>query len=315
MRRVLLFFALAGLLQPEERTYELRGSLVPPSPATVSLFGSNTPFHADSEADPQGHFRFRALAPGQYTVAVFVPGSGEIRQTIDLGPSTTNAKGRLELTIPISDSGIVSGESLPDRAKVSTRELSIPQTARREYDEAQKSLGRRDVPSAIAHLERAVAIAPQYAAAWNNLGTVSYQTRQYARADECFRKALDQNPGSYEPLVNLGGVLLNEAKPRDALSYNRSAVRSRPHDALANAQLGLNYFLLENLEEARKYLETAKGIDPAHFSYPQLTLAKIHLLRKEPDQAAEELRDFLRRHPGVPEAGQVREQLRTLEEK
>ena len=314
VHRVVLFFALAGSLFPAERSYELRGRLAPESPAAVSLFGATTPFHAETLADEDGRFRFRALAPGEYIVAVFVPGKGEVRQTVELGPGTADAKGRVDLTIPIGDSLRVSGEALPDRAKVSARELSIPESARREYADAQKSLGRHDAGEAVAHLQRAVAIAPQFASAWNNLGTIAYQTKQYARADECFRKALEQNSGSYEPLVNLGGVLLNEGKPAEGLPYNRFAVLSRPHDALANSQLGMNYLMLGDLKSSQEYLETAKRIDPAHFSYPQLTLARIHLLRNERDLAAQEFRDFLHRHPDAPESARVRQQLAALEQ-
>ena len=311
VQRVALFFALAGGLYPAGKTYELRGHLVPESPASISLFGATTPFHAGTLADEHGRFRFRALAPGEYTVAVFIPGKGEVRQTVEIGQGTANAKGRLDLTISIGDA---SAEAVPDRAKVSTRELSIPESARSEYAAAQKKLSRRDVTDAVAHLERAVAIAPQFASAWNNLGTIAYQTRQYARADECFRKALEQNPGSYEPLVNLGGVLLNEGKPDEALPFNRFAVLSRPHDALANSQLGMNYFMLRNLESSQEYLEIAKRIDPAHFSYPQLTLARIHLLRNERTLAAQEFHDFLHRHPDASESAHVREQLAALEQ-
>jgi Tfp pilus assembly protein PilF len=310
---VVLFFALAGSLSPSERTYELRGRLAPESPASVSLFGATTPFHAETLADNYGRFRFRALTPGEYIVAVFIPGKGEVRQTVELGPGTADAKGRVDLTIPVNDSLLVSGEALPDRAKVSTRELSIPESARREYADAQKRLGRHDTAEAVAHLQRAVAIAPQFTSAWNNLGTIAYQTKQYARADECFRKALEQSSGSYEPAVNLGGVLLNEGKPGEALPYNRFAVLSRPHDALANSQLGMNYLMLGDLKSSQEFLEIAKRIDPAHFSYPQLTLARIHLSRNERHLAAQEFRDFLQRHPDAPESAQVRQQLAALE--
>ena len=310
--RVALFLALAGSLSPAERHYEIRGRLAPESPASVSLFGATTPFHAEALADDDGRFRFRDLAAGEYVVAVFIPGKGEVRQTIELGPGTADAKGRVHLTVPIGDAARVTGEVLPDRAKVSTRELSIPESARREYADAQKSLGRHDVAEAVEHLKRAVDIAPQFTSAWNNLGTIAYQTKQYARADECFRKALDQNSGSYEPLVNLGGVLLNEGKPGEALPYNRYAVLSRPHDALANSQLGMNYLMLGDLKSSREFLEIAKRIDPSHFSYPQLTLARIHLLQNEPELAAQEFRDFLNRHPDSPESAHVRQQLAAL---
>jgi len=58
-----------------------------------------------------------------------------------------------------------------------------------EYDEARKDLARRDADSAAAHLQKAVEMAPQFEAAWNTLGTIAYQTRKYARAEEYFGQA------------------------------------------------------------------------------------------------------------------------------
>lgn len=305
--------ATAGPLFAAGQGYELCGSIVPESPAAVSLFGATTPFQTETVADQRGTFHFRALLPGQYTVAVFLPGRGEVRQTVELGPGTADAQGRLSVTIHVDDSHLVSREAIEDFSKVSTRELSVPRAARREYEEARKRLAHHDADAAITHLEKAVHIAPQFTTAWNTLGTISYQTRQYARAEEYFRKALQQNPASYEPLVNLGGTLLSEAKASEALPYNRDAVRSRSNDALSNAQLGLNYAMLGDLDLGQKYLEIAKRIDPGHFSNPQLTLAQIHLQRNERSAAAEELRDFLERHPGSSRANQAREQLQALE--
>ena len=313
MRRLLFVFALAAIVYPVQRNFELHGCLVPASKAAISLFGATTPFHAEGLADSRGCFRFRALAPGQYTVAVFVPGRGETRHTVDIGSRTADAKGRVSATIQLEDS-LVAQEALQVRATVSARNLSIPDSARREYLEAQKKLSRRDVANAIAHLERAVAMAPEFSEAWNNLGTIAYQSHQYPSAEGHFRKALEQEPGSFEPLVNLGGVLLTEGKLQEALQYNLSAVRSRPRDALANSQLGMTYFAAGNLDLGEKYLEIAKRIDSGHFSYPQLTLAQIHLLRHERAAAAEEFRDFLRRHPDARDAGRVEELLQKLEE-
>jgi tetratricopeptide (TPR) repeat protein len=135
---------------------------------------------------------------------------------------------------------------------------------------------------------------------------MNYQTKQYARAAECFRESLAAEPELYEPLVNLGGVLLNLNQPEEALQHNRHAVLTRPNDALANSQLGMSYFQLGNLEPAEKYLQTAVKLDPAHFSHPQLLLAQIHLKRGERQAAVEDLEDFLKRHPDWPQAAELR---------
>ena len=113
----------------------------------------------------------------------------------------------------------------------------------------------------------------------------------------------------YEPLVNLGGVLINLHKLDEALDLNVHAVLARPNDALANSQLGMTYFAVGSFDAAAKYLERARKIDPAHFSHPQLFLAEIHLRRGKTSAAADDLEDFLRQHPDYPQAAKMRQKI------
>ena len=113
----------------------------------------------------------------------------------------------------------------------------------------------------------------------------------------------------YEPLVNLGGVLINLRKLDEALELNVHAVLVRPGDALANSQLGMTYFEVGNFDAAVKYLERARKIDPAHFSHPQIYLAEIHLRRDEKREAAAVLEDYVTHHPDDPVVTRMREQI------
>jgi len=312
MRPVLVFSLAALACAAGAANYEISGRIEPESVAAVSLHGAITPFSAATLADARGHFRFRGVQAGTYTVAVFIPNRGETRRTIEVGPSLADPKGRVAVDIQISDAHIETEDSPRNRALVSTRELTISDRARREYDEANHKLARRDVPGAIAHLERAVEISPHFSAAWNHLGTIAYQTRRYADAERYFRRSLQEDENAFEPLVNLGGVLLTLGKLDEALQYNLFAVLRRPNDALANSQLGMTYFAVSSLPLAQKYLEIAKSLDPAHFSHPQLTLAELHLRRQEPALAAAELEDFLRQHPDWPQAAGMRDAIAKL---
>jgi tetratricopeptide (TPR) repeat protein len=312
VRGVLLLLTLRLALPAEVPHYELRGRLVPPSPASVWVHDAASPFEKTILADPQGRFRFQHLPPGTYTLGVFVPGRGEKRQTIEVGPSHADRKHRIQLVLQLRDSDLETQDALRRDALVSTRELAIPQRAWHEYDEACKKLASKDAAGAAARLERAVALAPGFTEAWNRLGTIAYQTREYPRAEHCFRQALQAEPAAFEPLVNLGGVLINLGQYQEALKYNRHAVLRRPHDALANSQLGMTYFYLDQLDLAERYLQTAVHLDPAHFSHPQLMLAEIHLRRKQPAAAARELEEFLHYHPDWPQAARVRQTIARL---
>ena len=302
--------SLAGLLWlVAAGQYTLTGRILPASQASVTLYGATTPFAENTLTDSGGRFHFRKLQAGTYTIAVFVPGRGEARRTIEIGPSLADKKGRVPVTLELSDSHFENGEALRRGSVISARQLAIPAKALQGYEEAQKCLARRDVSGAIERLTRAVEVAPQYAVAWNNLGTIAYQTRRFVQAEEYFRKSLEADPESFEPLVNLGGALVTQGKAEEALKYNLHAVLTRPGDALANSQLGMTYFQLGKLDLAQKYLSTARRIDPAHFSHPQLMLAQIYLRRGDRAAAAEELEDFLRRHPDDPQAAKIKADL------
>jgi tetratricopeptide (TPR) repeat protein len=312
---VRLLLAICLFAQPArggEAVYQLSGQVLPEAAASVTLFGATTPFHAFTLSDDSGRFTFKKLDAGTYTLAVYIPARGEARQTVEVGPGTADGHGRVQLHLALKDSDFVYGDILRQEHAVSARELAVPDKALRDYQDARKFLGKRDTVSAISRLEHAVEIAPQFSAAWNELGTINYQTQHFARAEECFRQSLEMDPKAYEPLVNLGGVLVTLHKLDEAWKFNALAVLQRPGDALANSQMGMTYFGLGDFDHAIKYLEKARSIDPAHFSHPQLILAEIHLRRGERSAAAECLEDFLLRHPDWPQAPKMRETIQDL---
>ncbi len=290
----------------KDPVYELSGRIEPEAWASVSIYGATTPFSDATLSDDRGRFRFSRLAAGSYALAVFIPERGDARKTVDVGPKCADSRGRVAVRLNFKDSDFTFDDVTRQRNAVSIQALSIPERARREYEQARKDLARRDAAAAGNHLEKAVTIAPQFEQAWNTLGTIAYQTQKYERAEQCFRQALVQNPEAYEPLVNLGGVLINLHKLDEAKEYNERAISMRPNDALANSQLGMTYFELGRMEPAEKYLKRAIQIDPAHFSYPQLLLADVHVRLNHPQLAAQDLESFIDHHPDWPRAAELR---------
>lgn len=312
MKFLLLAAATVVSAFAADPVYEIVGRLQPEGAAGISLFGATSPFRDWTISDSSGKFIFKKVEAGAYTLAVYFRDRGEARQTIEVGPGTADERRRVNLDLRFKDSDFVFADPTRRRHSVSARQLSIPEKAVHDYEDAGKALARRDTETAVTSLEHAVEIAPQFAGAWNELGTIAYQTGKYDRAEQCFRQALDQDPNAYEPLVNLGGVLVTLQRPVDAMDYNIRAVLARPQDALANSQLGQNYFLANNYDLALKYLERARELDPAHFSHPQLVIAEIHLRRGERAAAADALEDFLKHHPDWPRAGAMRQSIAGL---
>jgi tetratricopeptide (TPR) repeat protein len=289
-------------------TFTLEGKLEVRHPAEVTLYGSITTFQVTKSVLPGGGFKFDRLSAGSYTLAVAVTGLGESRRTVVVGPGVADGKGRVRVTVKPDE----FNRDVSIGQKVSMRILTLPKAARDSYSKALKCLEKRDAACAEEQMLAAVKAAPQYAEAWNSLGTFAYHRKEYPLAAERFRKSLEADPELYAPLVNLGGVLLNLGQSDDAWTYNVNAVLREPGDALANSQLGMTYIAQNRLELAEKYLKEAIRLDPAHFSNPHIHLAEVHYRRKNWAQAAGQLEEFLRYHPDLPEAARFRAEIDRL---
>jgi tetratricopeptide (TPR) repeat protein len=296
-----------------EQKLELRGQVAPPFRWVPVLIRSTTgSYHKQTLTGTDGKFKFKKLEPGHYTIYVLHRRLGETRHSVEVTPSFADEKGRVQVTVPFRRSQAAMNRQLRQRHMVSFDELAVKDDARDELQKAGKKLQKNDVKSAIAHLEKAVAISPQFIAAWNQLGVIAYQSREYQRAETCFLKALEVDPESFPPTINLGAVLLAQNRLDEALKYNQAATNQRPDDPLANAQLGINHYRLDNDEQAIRYLTATKRIDPAHVSYPQLPLAIIYTERKEWEKARLELENLRKLHPDSDTADMVDDALRRL---
>ncbi|MEE2821423.1 MAG: tetratricopeptide repeat protein [Acidobacteriota bacterium] len=280
-------------------TYEFRGKMVYPegrtfrdTPSVAFVQSATTPFTTRTLVGVDGKFKFKKLRTGMYTLIIAVPLWGEMRTTIEIGPSFADPKGRIEEVFHLDKRYIRD-----DTYTISASQLTVPGRAQREYRKAIDRLEKHNISRAIEHLKKAVELAPQFSAAWNHLGTIAYHSRNYEQATEYFREALRQDSGSYSPLVNLGGVLLSQGRVTEALPLNERAVQVRPDDALAHSQLGQCYLALRRLKDAERHLRQAKALDPKHFSFPQIALAELYEQREDHLSLIRELNEFLEYHP------------------
>lgn len=176
--------------------------------------------------------------------------------------------------------------------RVSVRELRIPEKAKDRYAEAESRLRKHDTDGARRKLREAIALAPEYSAAWNALGVIAEDT---ASAEENFRRAVETDSDNLDAVLNLGGVLLKTGRAEEALPFHQRAATVLSGDAAAQVQFGMNLYRLGRIDEAEPRLLAAKRLDPAVDSMPQLFLAEIYSRRGEKDRAAAEIEELLAR--------------------
>lgn len=313
----LMLMALSGanlFAQETPRRMEFRGQILLPAGTvpprrwiTVNLLAVGTPYYSRATAQRDGRFRFKKLAAGTYTLLITIPRSGEIARTVEITPSFADAKGRVARRFEFTAEQLTQLLRPEVRGTVSVRELQVPYNARREFQKAQGRLRRKDADGAVEHLQKALEKAPEFLEAINSLGIIHYQRRQYDEAEQYFRRALEIEPEAPEPLLNLGGVLLTRGKAEEAVQVNQRAQEALPQDPLASAQLGFSYYLTNDHPLAIMYLDRTKELDPAHFTSPQLTLARVFLRLDQHEEAIAEIDEFLRLRPDSPDAAQARE--------
>jgi tetratricopeptide (TPR) repeat protein len=301
----------------EPQKFELNGQVRLAQPqrprrlvAYVALFGNTTPYSTYMWTDFSGKFKFKKVPPGSYSLHVELRRLGEKHLTVEVSPSLADRKSRIYHIITVEPSGSLAARQKPD--VVSLRELSIPEKARSLSLGAEKKLSKNEIEKGIAMLERAVNLAPHFVAAINRLGTIFHMQKEFPKAEQYFREALEKDPTAYAPLVNLGGTLLALGRFQEALALNQRAVAARPLDALANAQLGLSYVNLKEDEKALGYLVRTKQLDPQHFTFPQLALADIYHRQKKTELALRELQEFVKLHPDDIQAKLIRKQIEQL---
>jgi tetratricopeptide (TPR) repeat protein len=118
----------------------------------------------------------------------------------------------------------------------------------------------QDPVQARRHLQQALAIAPNYASAWFNLGNLSEQAGDRAEAVACFEKCLAIDPGNETALARLADIH-RFAEPGDPLLARLAAAAQSSRNADLHFALGRACDQLAEFERAWQHFETANALD------------------------------------------------------
>ncbi|QNN68881.1 tetratricopeptide repeat protein [Thermomonas carbonis] len=121
---------------------------------------------------------------------------------------------------------------------------------------------RDEIAKAEADFRRILVISPDDVNTLNALGyTLADRTTRYREALELIDRARVAAPGNAAIIDSYGWVLFRLGKPRQALDHLRHAYALQK-DADIGSHLGHVLWVLGEREEARKYFEEARKIDP-----------------------------------------------------
>ncbi|HEY2891125.1 MAG TPA: sulfotransferase [Dongiaceae bacterium] len=119
----------------------------------------------------------------------------------------------------------------------------------------------RRLPEAIARLEQAVRVKPDYAEAHYNLGNALRQSGETQQAIRAFRQTLALKPGYAAALQNLSDSLRDTGEYRQAVDCMHQAIALQPANAALQNNLGIALRETGELDEARRAFDRAIALD------------------------------------------------------
>lgn len=165
--------------------------------------------------------------------------------------------------------------------------------------QAQALTGLGQYQEALAALDRAVGLAPDYADAWNNRGAVLAYLNQWQLAIASLQRAAELDPISASPWVNLGRIQRMLGQYSNAIAAYDHALELNPSDAEAWANRSVVQWYLQQYDAALASADRAIALNDKSYlgwynrattlvsleRYPDAGRAYQQAIRLEPESA------------------------------
>ena len=147
---------------------------------------------------------------------------------------------------------------------------------------ASAELGRDD---AVGYLERAVALEPDNADAWRDLGEAHLYENRLQDATKAFRQAVELRPNDVASLVQLAHAAYAAGDPEEAIAHVRQAVERDPNSYAARRALLEIYRAAQRPDDALAAAEELVESDPTD-ALALLDVAELYLTLDQPVDAS-----------------------------
>ena len=198
---------------------------------------------------------------------------------------------------------------------ISATSALAPKDAKKTMAKARNAAKNDKLDDARKEFEKAVAIYPQYADAWVDLGRVQQALNDPEGARKSFAMASQADAKLVTPYLALASLASHEKKWQEVSDATDRALKLNPLDYpkayLLNA---LSNFYLKNIDVAEKSARAGLQHDAEH-RFPGLNelLAGILVQKQNYTGAAEQYRKFLRYSPDGADTAIARKQLAEVE--
>jgi len=263
-------------------------------------------------SSPEGYAEFGEVGPGNYQVHVtgnsIEPTTSEMF-TIQSGGSVPTIYIQAKLKSSAGES------AAPPRvgAIISMSDLNAPPKARAELDKGNEAFAKDDLKTASERFQKAIALYPQYARAYNNLGVVEMRQGEKDQAKANFEKSVSLDERFVPGYINLARQALSNDNAADATAQLKKALAVDPNHAEALALMARALYISKNYDEALTVAQRVHTLPHDHYSEVHLIAGNVLMAEGQPKEAAVEFTIYLKENPDSPRATAVRQMLAKLQ--
>ena len=218
----------------------------------------------------------------------------------------------LEITVKTKEEANEETTQRPGAPTVSAADLNIPDKAKKEFDKANDFIAKQDWKQAQERLNKALAIYPKYASAYNNLGAVFGHLGDRAQERAALQKAISINDHFAPAYVNLGKMAIVDRNFPEAENFLNKATALDPNNQ--------TLVLLANVELMNQHFDEAiANCNRAHAT-PQDPHALVHYIaaralehKNDLNGAIVQFQTFLQEESTGARADAVRKELAELQ--
>lgn len=291
-----------------EGNYNIEGRIILPDgkPAIdVRVSLSGTSFTSGSTVtDNNGNFTFSNIPVGNYNVVV-KGGTEYESENESLVVERNSPIGQaFNIVFYLRSPGVKKSKDNPTNNPFLA---NIPKEALKKYNSAAESMQKNDSKAALAALDAAIGIYPDFALAYNEKGMLLLKQNDLDKALEAFLKAIQIKQDYSDAKLNFGFTLLSQKNYEQAEMVFKDILQQKNEMPTVNMYLGIALIGLKKTDEAEASFKKAVSLKGGeNLAQAHRYLGGIYMQKKKNAEAAAELEKYLQLVPKAPDADKIK---------
>jgi tetratricopeptide (TPR) repeat protein len=249
--------------------------------------------------DSNGRFRFARLRPGQYRVSAKALGLIAAPQSVDVN----RASPRIYVMLQLNPEAATFRSR--ETARPGTIDASVPVQAAAALQKGKDALAEKKPNEAIAHVQKAISIHPDFFQAQLLLGTIYMDEKEWTKAEDALRRALKIDPKAVIAMVSLGEVYRRQKKYEEAQKLLEEVLKIDNSSWEGHYTLGRVHWELKDITKAGLHIARTLELQP-NLAEAHLLAGNIFIRSGLPQNALLEYEEYLRLSPQGEFAGQAK---------